>query len=34
MMDESDIDFSWNYFAASHRKEIVDSIGRTLKIIV
>ncbi len=34
MMNESDIDFSWNYFAASHRKGIVGRIGGALKIIV
>ncbi|CAF0969738.1 unnamed protein product [Rotaria sordida] len=34
MMDKTNIDFSWNYFASSHGKEVVDSIGGTLKRLV
>jgi hypothetical protein len=34
MMDKINIDFSWNYFASSHGKGVVDSIGGTLKRLV
>jgi hypothetical protein len=31
MLDVLDIDFSWNYFASSHGKGVVDGVGGTLK---
>ena len=34
MMDQSNINFSWNYFASSHGKGLVDSIGGILKRLV
>ena len=34
MMDEIDVDFSWNYFAASHGKGVVDGVGGILKRLV
>ncbi|CAF1624521.1 unnamed protein product, partial [Didymodactylos carnosus] len=34
MMDKTDLDLSWNYFASSHGKGIVDGIGGTLKRLV
>ena len=34
LADTSGLDFSWNYFASSHGKGVVDSIGGTLKRIV
>ena len=34
MLDTMDIDFSWNYFASSHGKGIVDGVGGTLKRLV
>lgn len=34
MLDNMDIDFTWNYFASSHGKGVVDGIGGTLKRLV
>ena len=34
MLDVSNIDFSWNYFASSHGKGVVDGIGGTLKRLI
>lgn len=34
LADTSGLDLSWNYFASSHGKGLVDSIGGTLKRIV
>jgi hypothetical protein len=34
MMDKSDINISWNYFASAHGKGVVDSVGGTLKRLV
>ena len=34
MMDRTDIDFSWNYFASAHGKGVVDGLGGTLKRLV
>ena len=34
MMEETGIEFEWNYFASSHGKGVVDGIGGTLKRLV
>ena len=34
MMDSTDIDLCWNYFASSQGKGVVDGIGGTLKRLV
>jgi hypothetical protein len=34
MMDNTDINISWNYFSSSHGKGVVDSIGGILKRLV
>lgn len=34
MMKEMNVEFSWNYFAASHGKGVVDGVGGILKRIV
>jgi len=34
MLDTMDIDISWNYFASSHGKGVVDGIGGILKRLV
>ncbi|CAF1608935.1 unnamed protein product, partial [Didymodactylos carnosus] len=34
MMDDNAVDISWNFFASSHGKGVVDGIGGTLKRLV
>ena len=34
MMDEMDVDLSWNYFAASHGIGVVDGVGGIMKRLV
>ena len=34
MMDAHDVEISWNYFASSHGKGVVDGVGGTLKRLV
>ena len=34
MMEETGVEFEWNYFASSHGKGVVDGIGGTLKRLV
>ena len=34
MMDANDLEISWNYFASSHGKGVVDGVGGTLKSLV
>ncbi|CAF1044674.1 unnamed protein product, partial [Didymodactylos carnosus] len=34
LRDKTDLDISWNYFASSHSKGVVDGIGGTIKRLV